>query len=60
MTANIYSFNVNYRNIFHTFFYFEQVNVSLVALSEIIHQPAFTCSKLTKETLEQGVKYVQS
>ena len=23
-------------------------------------QPAFTCSKLTVETLEQGVKYVQS
>ena len=23
-------------------------------------QPAFTCSKLTKETLEQDVKYVQS
>ena len=23
-------------------------------------QPAFTCSKLTIETLEQGVKYVQS
>ena len=23
-------------------------------------QPAFTCSKLTLETLEQGVKYVQS
>ena len=23
-------------------------------------QPAFTFSKLTKETLEQGVKYVQS
>ena len=23
-------------------------------------QPAITCSKLTKETLEQGVKYVQS
>ena len=23
-------------------------------------RPAFTCSKLTKETLEQGVKYVQS
>ena len=22
-------------------------------------QPVFTCSKLTKETLEQGVKYVQ-
>ena len=23
-------------------------------------QPAFTCSKLTIETLQQGVKYVQS
>ena len=23
-------------------------------------QPAFTCSKLTMETLEPGVKYVQS
>ena len=23
-------------------------------------QPAFTCSKLTIETLEHGVKYVQS
>ena len=23
-------------------------------------QPAFTCSKLTKQTREQGVKYVQS
>ena len=26
----------------------------------ILTQPAFTCSKLTTETLEQGVKYVQS
>ena len=23
-------------------------------------QPAFTCSKLIKETVEQGVKYAQS
>ena len=23
-------------------------------------QPVFTCSKLTKETLKRGVKYVQS
>ena len=30
----------------------------LLALSR--SQPAFTCSKLTIETLEQGVKYVQS
>ena len=28
--------------------------------SECTTQPAFTCSKLTIETLEQGVKYVQS
>ena len=27
---------------------------------KIISQPAFTCSKLTTETLEQGVNYVQS
>ena len=26
----------------------------------IVAQPAFTCSKLTIEALEQGVKYVQS
>ena len=26
----------------------------------IIYQPAITCSKLTIETLERGVKYVQS
>ena len=25
-----------------------------------LSQPAITCSKLTRETLEQGVKYVQS
>ena len=24
-----------------------------------LHEPAITCSKLTIETLEQGVKYVQ-
>ena len=27
---------------------------------KVLTQPAFTCSKLTIETLEQGVKYVQS
>ena len=27
---------------------------------ESVSQPAITCSKLTIETLEQGVKYVQS
>ena len=29
-------------------------------VGRIQSQPAFTCSKLTIETLEQGVKYVQS
>ena len=28
--------------------------------SDIISQPAITCSKLTIETLEKGVTYVQS
>ena len=28
--------------------------------NESTSQPAFTCSQLTIETLEQGVKYVQS
>ena len=30
------------------------------AESRDVYQPVFTCSKLTRETLEQGVKYVQS
>ena len=29
-------------------------------ISMTLTQPAITCSKLTIETLEQGVKYVQS
>ena len=31
-----------------------------VRLSRVSTQPAFTCSKLTIETLKQGVRYVQS
>ena len=34
------------------------INESVNAMKIIL--PAFTCSKLTTETLEQGVKYVQS
>ena len=30
------------------------------ALDYVASQPAITCSKLTIEALEQGVKYVQS
>ena len=33
-------------------------HIATVFLS--VSQPAFTCSKSTVETLEQGVKYVQS
>ena len=32
----------------------------VVGRRDVQPQPAVTCSKLTIETLEQGVKYVQS
>ena len=32
----------------------------IIVYKPIPTQPAFTCSKLTIETIEQGVKYVQS
>ena len=31
-----------------------------VSLIQLVAQPAITCSKLTIETVEQGIKYVQS
>ena len=40
---------------------FEHVqHVNLMFTFFILTQPAFTCSKLTIEKLEQGVKYVKS
>ena len=41
------------------------VNIGILVMlvysfTKMNSQPAFTCSKLTIETLEQGVKYVQS
>ena len=59
---------------FHTLFwcfhrYFEQEHVDweeidlaflLLTLNNLLSQPGFACSKLTIETLEQGVKYVQN
>ena len=36
------------------------IRVERIGKSDTISQPAFTCLKLTIETLEQGVKYVQS
>ena len=38
----------------------ENVEVTLLSLERDNTQPVFTCSKLTIEILEQGVKYVQS
>ena len=40
----------------------ESVLFSMAVLGtwKLAAQPAYTCSKLTIETLEQGVKYVQS
>ena len=32
----------------------------IIKWTHVATQPTFTCSKLTIETLEQGVKYVQS
>ena len=34
--------------------------IGVYKTNSVISQPAITCSKLTIETLEQGVKYVQS
>ena len=56
---------INYRKLFHTLLK-RQKNKGFLASSGYIEmehwvtQPAFICSKLTMETLEQGVKYVQS
>ena len=43
-------------------FFFLQYEKAIPCLSECrkISQPAFSCSKLTTEALEQGVKYVPS
>ena len=40
---------------------FLQIDDKCLELCQVaISQPAFTCSKLIIETVEQGVKYVQS
>ena len=47
---------------------FIKVEIRMIKIPEVflkkrllkLAQPAFTCSKLTVETLEQGVKYFQS
>ena len=50
-------------NILQTRHRFQLQNIldlSYKVLDIKVTQPAFTCSKLTIKTLEQGVKYVQS
>ena len=46
--------DINFKNIK------DLAEINLVKFPEELPQPAFTCSKLTIEILEQGVKYVQS
>ena len=40
--------------------YIEDPTISIAVPIQFISQSAFTCSKLEIETLEKGVKYVQS
>ena len=47
----IQSREYRYSGMFYTFVLFNMLSTA---------QPAFTCSNLTIEILEQGVKYVQS
>ena len=39
---------------------FTPITYIMIMFMSIKAQAAITCSKLTKETVEQGVKYVQS
>ena len=65
-----YSKHVHVTHSFHElliFFWLALVDIFIFKFDFSLHrinivhtQPAFTCSKLTIETLEQGVKYVQS
>ena len=42
------------------FFEYLYLQISMYQDTSITSQPAITCSKLTTETLDQGVKYFQS
>ena len=52
--------NVPVGNSVNAMVFFEHFNWHVIYHLKNASQPAITCSKLTKETLEQGVKYVQS
>ena len=48
--------NINVLNMFK----FKRENTRTTSINLVRMSSAFSCSKLTLETLEQGVKYVQS
>ena len=53
----ILPYTIHFRHILQIFY----SEIPVVAIDKLaVPQPAITCSKLTIETLEQGVKYVQS
>ena len=56
-----FQFTLIFTSIYSLKFTSIYVQFTLIDLQLIItvNQPAFTCPKLTVETLEQGVKYVQ-
>ena len=53
---NLLLFSQNFQNTYFP----EHLSVAASKTWEDISQVTFTCSKSTVETLEQGVKYVQS
>ena len=50
----------NLLNVFSQIYHATLIGMGIenVSVELVISQPAFTCSMLTIETLEQGVKYV--
>ena len=46
-------------NIFLCDVFYMMTDTDFASYADDITQPAITCSKLTIETLEQGVKYIQ-
>ena len=55
MTESLYSFSRKASPLM-----FDRVLDTLLNCTLLTFQPAITCSKLTIEALEQGVKYIQS
>ena len=59
--------DTRYKRFFHALhIFFSNIKLTIFPVykqktnNKVLTQPAIACSKLTIETLEQGVKYVQS